>query len=332
MNKDQFNTLKQGDEVTSGKMTGKVYSVDFETERVSVTVVTPLYRRGRRTRINYGNLKLVGPATDPLQAACDKVFKGGDERGQLPSDPNAPKNFTPVTERNVAVGNRVKSMGLNHVFRVGEVFKDGVRFQHEETGNIATYSWAAITGHEFIHYEKDTVAASPATARRVNYDARTGDVITLKAATGDKVKTITGTVKDSYPSGVLLENEEGLSRTYNYDTLIGREAVYMDAAPAPAADPKAEVTDADRAAVMDIRYTEIRDRLEELDYRRVSSHTSADNPHNEISSFHTYIRGGDGQKLIVRVHSSRAFKILEVDVYKEVSNSIQWTDYLAAID
>lgn len=74
----------------------------------------------------------------------------------LPSDPNAPKNFTKVTKDNVATGDRVKSLTSRTIYAVRDIYGDGVKLVNEETGQPASYTWTALRGLEFIHYETVT--------------------------------------------------------------------------------------------------------------------------------------------------------------------------------
>lgn len=117
------------------------------------------------------------------------------------------------------------------------------------------------------------------------------------------------------------------------DILTGVEALEARAETVNRALSKAPANELqdERIKQNGIRHTQVRDRLEALGYVRISSHTSAENPHNEIKTFATYVRHTDGQKVIIATRSSRRFELLEVDVYSEVSRSTNWEEYFTAI-
>lgn len=184
----------------------------------------------------------------------------------------------------------------------------------------------------FINNYRETYRDVNATFEEATLPALSGEMIIVTKGSlkvGDRVKLNTHDkplkVTAIEPDGcyVQLMDSEGYPHKYSYPTLFDRDAMFCR-------EPDANTEEA-RWAENDLRYAQVRDKLESLGFARVSSHTSADNPHNEISQYHTYAGAGDGSKRIVMVRTNRNFKIVALDVYREVSDSINWADYIASV-
>lgn len=59
MTNERFQRLQQFTPVRTRTLTGKVYDVDYNSNRVQITVATPLRRRGQRAKVNYQNVEVV---------------------------------------------------------------------------------------------------------------------------------------------------------------------------------------------------------------------------------------------------------------------------------